>query len=278
MSVHVGRAREEYLAFLREKISESSDEAVRAVLEAAMQEATAYDRSLSPLASLSRLVEACDAIESGEAAVLARKIGKLESRLRAGRTPLNSRTVDAYIRLRAELDIRSKRPTEWTGPRDETLRRPGYLKRYLESRQDALRAKARPTPSSNLKRLEELVAALPTPEDRQDLRFALEKGFAAQRELRLLKKAIETNFPPISLDQLMGQSPVALASNPAIQVNDEHRKSLALLRSKIQDNDELRHFGLINDGVRLKTQHTGAHFLSKEEYEALLTLLQSALN
>ena len=272
MSRSPERSRSEYVAYLQQRIEETSDAAVREKLETAAHEAAKSDRSISPLASLARVTEACDAIESGEAAVLARELGEFESKLRPGRTPINSQTVDAYIRLRFKKDQLARRLSEWNGPRSETMRRPGRLKEYLVTRQDAQNASRTKKISSGAKRVEELVGLLKTPEDRQDLRFALEKGAKAQRELTILRKAIEGGFE--------GAVPGPGRQNAgtcAFDLSDEQKSALARLRAKLQDNDTLRHFGLSTDGTRLKVTHSGGHFMDKQEYSALLSLLETAL-
>ena len=97
----------------------------------------------------------------------------------------------------------------------------------------------------------------------------------ARRELVLLKKAIETNFPGVDLDELAGRS--AQRPQQPTSPSDDQRRSLASLRNKLQDNEQLRHFGLATDGRRIKAIHTGGHLMSKDEYEALIRLLDHAV-
>lgn len=277
MTSSPSRSREAYLAFLSDRIEQTTDEAEKEVLRSCADNAAAYDRSLSPLATLARLVEACDAIASGEAAALAQSLGMETDRLRLGRTPLNSRTVDAYVRLRQADDQKNRRPSEWTGPRDATLRRPGDLRRYLEARRDALASKPRPSAGSRARRLEEIVGSLPSPETRQDMRFALEQGYTAQRELALLRKALETNFPGVNLANLSGQKGQPDERNAQWELSQEVRRALAQLLRKLQDESHLRHFGLTCDGHRLKLSHPpGTQFIEKPEFQALMSLLKQA--
>lgn len=272
------RSREDYVQFLQSKI-EASTGAPRAALEAAMIDAANHDLTISPLATLSRVVEACDAIENGEAADLARKLKLHEGILRPTRTPINANTVAAYVRLRFERDQHARIESEWTGPRRETLSRPGHLKNYVQARRDALRAVRPSSVGSRVKRAHELIDFLPTVEDRQDMRQQLAEGYKAQRELALLKKAIEQNFPEISLNQLLrprDKVPASRIEN-ASAISDEDRSALAQLRTKLTDNDRLRHFGLENDGVRLKTLVTRTQFIEKAEYKALFSLIDDVL-
>lgn len=49
------------------------------------------------------------------------------------------------------------------------------------------------------------------------------------------------------------------------------------LKNRLQDNDQLRHFGLETDGKRLKTT-SGQHVIPMEEYETLIEILDQAIN
>ena len=276
MTQNNSRTREQYKNFLESRIASTEDETVRLALEASVATADGYDRSISPLASLARLVEACDAIESGEAASLAQQLGKPSSAFRRSGSPLNGSAVEAYVRLRSAQDQAQKRSSEWGGPRRETIARSEYLAKYLVARQDAATAKPRPGPGSRARRLEEIVGSLSRAEDRQDLRFALEKGSVAQRELAILRKSIETNFPAVSIDQLLGKISKPQPSATFADLSENQRQALAKLKNKLKDNEQLRHFGMATDGRRVKIMHNGAHFLEKAEYDALMTLLDEA--
>lgn len=268
------RNREDYLAYLDARITATKDEAEREILMSLVSNAAAHDRSLSPLASLARVVEACDAIISGDAATLAQSLDLHTDFLRPVRTPLNSRTIDAYIRLREIVDRRASRPTEWLGPRDATIRRT-ELKKYVDTRRDGMAAKPRPSSGSRARRVEEIVGSLSSPEARQDLRFTLEQGYVAQRELKLLKKALETTSSGVDLSSLFaGRSAAAPA---ALTMDEPARRALAQLAAKLQDPQHLRHFGLTNDGRRIKlAQAPGTQMIEKAELEALMSLLKTA--
>jgi hypothetical protein len=256
------------------RVTATKDEAEREILKSLVSNAAAHDKSLSPLASLARVVEACDAIISGEAAALAQSLDLHTNFLRPARTPLNSRTIDAYIRLREVVDRRASRLSEWLGPRDATIRRT-ELKKYVDTRRDAMAAKPRPSSGSRARRVEEVVGSLTSPEARQDLRFTLEMGYVAQRELKLLKKALETTSPGVDLSALItGRS----AAEPAAFALDEtSRRALAQLAAKLEDPEHLRHFGLINDGRRIKLAHPpGTQMIEKVELEAMMSLLKTA--
>lgn len=269
------RTREDYLRFLEMRMAATTDEAEREILRSGINNAAAYDRSISPLGTLARVVEACDAIISGDAAGLARDLKQQENVLRSGRTPINSRTIDAYIRLRHFADQRARIPSEWVGPRDATIRRTEDLKKYVDARRDALASKARPSAGSRARRIEEIVGSLTSPEARQDLRFTLEQGYVAQRQLTLLRKAIETNFPAVDLNAVVNGQ--ASAAPNTLALDEAARRTLTQLAAKLQDHQHLRHFGLVNDGKRIKlAQPPGTQLIEKAELEALMSLLKTA--
>lgn len=268
-----GDSREAYLSYLEARVKSCFDDAERRVLESCIEAAAAFDRSTSTLGTLARLVRACDAIVSGEAAVLAAEMRFETHRLRPGRTPLTAQNVDAYVRLRALVDKRARRATSWTGPRRETIAR--TWRHYMDVRQDAYLAKPRPSPGSRARRVEEIIGSINSPEARQDLRSALEQGRIAERKLALLRKGIETNFPNVNLDALMQTEP---RDAPTAKPQASDRKILALVRRKLQDPAHLRHFGLQFDGQRIKlSAPPGTPLLDKEEWSALNEILSGGL-
>ncbi len=272
----MGRTRIDYLNFLRDHEKAATDARLTAVLQQSVDEANAFERNLSPLASLARLVEACDAIESGEAAALARRLRSHEEKLRPGRHRVTSPAIDAYIRLRELQDQRKGvLETEWTGPREETIRRTPYLNRYFRARQEARDSKPKPSSTSKSRRIEEIIGGIPTPEGKQDMRFFIDEGLVAQKKLRILQKAIELHLPGLDIDELLSNPVPRVESKDKRECNGDDRQDLVRLRNKLQDSDALRHFGLTNDGSRVKTLHTGAHFIDKSEYAALMRILNS---
>lgn len=264
------------LAYLNAQLEGTHNEFVHTALSSAIAEANAYDRA-APLLTLRRTVEACNAIERGEATELARALRLHEQKFRTGRSALNSQTVAAYVHLRHAADARKGiLNSEWTGPRAETLRRPGPAHTYLTAAQDAQIAKMRPRPTSRQKRLEEIIAKLPATEDQQELRFEVQQRALAERKLTLLSKAIQTRIPMISIEELSRDRPEGQLKLSE-RSHERQRKILAGLRNKLQDNEHLRHFDLVTDGKRLKRLSTGGHFLSKEEFETLLEALNHAI-
>jgi hypothetical protein len=213
--------------------------------------------------------------------VLAAELNFERNRLRPGRTPLNPQSIDAYVRLRQLADSRARKVSDWSGPRRETITRT-KLREYVRVRQDAQRAKPRPSRGSRTRRVEEIIGSVPSPEARQDLRFALEEGRVAARKLALLSKAIETNFPAVRLDELLRPtrpSEAAPHDETAPLSPEKERQILARIRRKLQDQAHLRHFGLVFDGSRLKLSAPPATpFLDKEELSQLLELLARAID
>lgn len=271
-----GDPRKDCLAYLNAQVENTQDKFIRSALLNAIAEANAYDRT-APLLTLRRTVEACIAIQNGEAAELARKLQSYQVKFRANRSTVNSETVAAYVHLRQKVDANKGCLTsEWTGPRAETLRRPGPAHTYLTAVQDAQKAKTRPRPTSRQKRLEEIIAKLPASEDRQEMRFEVQQRILAERNLAMLSKAVEKSIPAVTIEGLSRE-------RPPHEVQHENRSSnrqgeiLASLKNKLQSNEQLRHFDLVTDGKRLKVLSTGSHIMSKDEYETLIELLDKTI-
>jgi hypothetical protein len=206
------------------------------------------------IATLRRLVEACDAIGSGSST--AKTPGG--RRRRPGSTAINATTVEAYVRIRQRSD------PSWTGPVRVTIARDRDLNAYVEAR-EAERAKpARPKATPIRRRIEEAIAALPV-EERQDIRHELERGWKARRELDLLRAGLRS-IPGLDVEalcQLGGggeiQLPISkLPDSPAgTGLQPADRQVLLALIHRLSDPAELRRAGLerTDDRIRVAASH-----------------------
>ena len=267
-------AEQSVVASLKSRAASEASANIKSALLLAIQDAMQLSRSTA-LRTLARTVEACDAIRNGEATRLARKIELFEGKFRVGVRTVNAAKVEAYVKLRAEDDRRNGQlNSEWTGPRAETLRRPGPASKYLAAIQDDQKAEASCRKRPSVQRAEEIIGKLPQIEDRQELRLILEAGLIAGHQLKILKAGIEENFPQV---QLAKDAEGALQFHPLERppAKSFDRKILINLKLKLADNDQLRHFGLLNESGRIKSTLGGGHFLSRAEYSALASLLDS---
>lgn len=274
------RSRHEHESWLSRRIAESQDERVTAVLASALESARAFERSAVPLGTLARLVEACDEILSGRAGALAEPEQIETEHLLPGRTPLNSVTIGSYVRLRARLDRKVNRDSEWTGPADATVRRSETLRPVVQALRDAELVVRRKPVGSRSRRIEEIIGAIEPIEARQEMRFELERGRRAEKQLQILQKGLANRGVDLS-SLLTGAEPTASGSvNPVSgnRTNDEEAQMLAQFRVLLLDNDQLRQFELINDGSRIKLNRSPSTALfSKKLLDALLALLDKRI-
>lgn len=264
------RTRADYVAFLESQLDAEKDDTIAALLRGLFDEAKRYERSTSVLGTISRLVEACNAIESGEASKLANKAGVEQQRLRAGVNKITSVSVEAYVNVRRTLD---KRPdSEWTGPHAVTIRKSKGLSNYVKARADRRAQSRRPRATSRDRRLQEIVDKLPS-EDRNDMRFALEDGRRAAREAQLIRNAVKNLMPDVDLDDLLTGKPRPAGAPEIDGLADEDVRVLKRLVLRLTSPDDLKPFGLITDGVRVKMPGgMGSRLIERAEMEILRRL------
>lgn len=273
---NISDSRQDALAFLYSRVDAAHHSQIRETLLDAISEVERYEDP-RPIATLERTVKACEAILSGEAAKLSRKLRMSEGKFREGRSSLNSKAVDAYIKLRYQNDIiNGITNSEWTGPRAETLRRGGPASRYLSAMRDAQKSAGSRRRSNSQRQIEEIVSQLKHEEDRQLIRQEIASGSLAKRRFSILKNSVAKANPTVDLDNLESYDAKhrqeSSASNSAQLV-----PAMISLKNRLQDNDQLRHFGLETDGKRLKTT-SGQHVIPMEEYETLIEILDQAIN
>lgn len=262
------RDREGLEAWLTMRIQESERSAEKAALEAAYSLAAAYKRSLGPLGTLARLLEACDAIVSGDAGALA-EAEKLETQyLLPGRTPLNNMTVAAYVRLRRHVERRREEEGKWNGPAGKTIQRTYAYRRYLVTRQELQQIRRRPSQGSKQRRIEEILGSIEPIEARQDLRFELDKGITATRQLAVLTRGLADagiDLTPLSAAFESGDMNARKRSPNAARLEPGEAQQLAQVAALLQDNDQLRNFELMNDGFRIKLNRPPATTLLNKQ-------------
>jgi hypothetical protein len=129
--------------------------------------------------------------------------------------------------------------------------------------------------SNRQRQLEEIISKLKLEEDRHALREELARGSLAIRRYSILKNSFAKATPPVDLDNLVSPDVKPQQARSATN-NAQFVPAMISLKNRLQDNDQLRHFGLETDGKRLKTT-SGQHVIPKEEYEILIELLDMAI-
>lgn len=221
------------------------------ILKRIEAEAQSLSRPSIRLASISRLVQACDAIESGAAA-------ELDRRLR-GPAPISPSNVERFVKAKCASGFR-----DWTGPTRVFIAQDADLKAYVAAREDE-RAKPldrRKRTSQRQKDIEDALARLPI-EIRQIVRHDLEEGRLAKRRLDLLSRGLRT-LPGVDVDGLLGGriEPALIEANSSANIgnaaaprNSFTKREAELLRNlvdRLTDSNEMSRAGLLVDGRRLR--------------------------
>ncbi|MDN3564969.1 hypothetical protein ACFQY5_02685 [Paeniroseomonas aquatica] len=219
-------------------------------------QAETYEKSEVRLGSIERLVTACDAIESGAAAILLCKIEG--SDLGLARTPkINPSNIEKYVRARQKQGSQ-----EWTGPTRVFIASDSELKAYVTAREDERLkpAEISKRPSQRQKDIEDTVSQIQSIEMRQIVRHDLEEGRLTRRRLDILTAGLRT-LPGIDVDALLRGTPGGSQNRPAIggegvsaslTLSPEEKGILKRLLDRLADTAEMARAGLESDGRRLR--------------------------
>jgi hypothetical protein len=253
-----------------------SDPSAKQILERLHAEACGSTKPKVREATLNRLVEACDAIESGAAADLCRQVLGSDRGLRFN-PQINPSTVALYVQARRAAD-----PT-WKGPGRVTNQRDPGLKAYIDAREDERRKPSpRQRPSDKVKRLEDAIAAVQSIEVRMELRHFLEAGRQAMRQLQMLRAGL-TKIPGVDIEKLLLGHSEAAKQPLGGSVTTEGGLNLlspaeqGLLRQLVErftDVDEMGRCGLSAQTGRVKAIGSGTTIVRAREL-ALLRRLAS---
>lgn len=255
------------------------------ILERLRIEAQALGRPEQRLATLDRLEEACNDIASGKAAEYVQAAARAEPSFKGTydtyfkRPPIAIRPprIEEYVKARRTLDQRKGIKSIWTGPTGVTIRGEAegmlaYVRRR-EAEQDNPGKKVKRSPA-----LEDYIDQIPDLSGRQAVRFALDDGREAKRQLHLLKQGL-LKIPGIDVHAILGQrsgssalpAPVESAS-PTLGLSEAETEALQKLVERLTDSTALAGHDLEYDGNRIKNKATKAALVEKPELAVLKRL------
>lgn len=224
------------------------------------------------LGTLSRLVEACDDLLSGEAYKKAKAAGRDPEFFNPNFLRLNSNTVHQYVRLRGAIGGSG---TSWTGPVATTIRAEKDLMAYLKLRDQEAKRPGRPRARGRRSpKLDEIVDGLQSITDQAVVRQALADGRLWKRELDILLAALR-RLPGIDIDALRKGKAVSCPPTADVpgMVAPGDSKTLRKLLTRLTDEKELRVFGLMFRNGRVKMEDgTGDDLVLPEEMSLLARL------
>jgi len=249
-------------------------------------EAGEFKRPEQRLATLRRLEEACDDLASGKGTEIIRSAAKYHPELQAifdahhrgGTIAIKPPRIAEYVRARRILDQRNGVKSAWTGPTDVTIRgdREGllaYVRRREIEQENVVKRRKRPAG------LEDDVDQIPDMNARQRIRFELDDGREAKRQLRLIKSGL-LKIPAIDLASVLENSETVavpsdrkkLAIPSSEPVGPDWHLLLENLVTRLADKALLASFDLENDGNRIINRSTREALIRKPELALLKRL------
>jgi hypothetical protein len=238
------------------------------ILERLRFEAAKMARRDVRLATVERLVKACDGIEGGElAANLPISASRREARLKLD-AAINPTNVERYIKLRRKAD------KSWTGPTRITVQSDEGLLSYVVAREaERLKPILPVRPTDQAKRIAAAIVTAPSLDDQILLRQAIEEGKRGVRQRDIMYHYLRTQRG-VNVERLLTGDNLeqSVVSNG---LNDDDRQLLRGLLHRFQDADLLARFRLKNEDCRVKQVGLTEATLIKKTEMALLQRLAS---
>jgi|GEM_PF-3069632 len=243
------------------------------IYERMIENANSFKNSARRLATIERLAESCNAIEDGTALALIKSLNKASAKVRLAINPTN---IEKYVRARGKKD------NSWTGPVRVTIASDELFSLYVRARE---RKREKPSlphrPSKLFKRIDEALNEVLDPSIRQEIRFKIENGRLAKKELDLLKAGLK-HLPSIDINAILTPDQAAVrelfseeprASSPPN--NSACAKHLQAMLDRLTDPSTLSRFGLTIENDRIKSRNTNRPLIKPNEIQVLKHLLRS---
>lgn len=243
------------------------------VLNLLKEKASESPRPKQRLGTIERVVAACDAIESGEAAkVMKIELGKDYS-LRYNPV-ISPSTIARYIDAK-----RKQEGPVWSGPKRPTIQNDADLKAYVDAREaERIKPTMPQKKTSQREQIEDVIDSIPRVTDRVLLREAFANLRAAKREndelSKILKKIDPLNFDKLRDGLLEGNKATNPEGRPCTELLSE-KDMVALKRviDRLSDDDALSRFRLERSSGCIRHTKTGRVLIEKDELKCLSLLL-----
>lgn len=259
------------------------------IMERLRIEAQERGRPAQRLATLDRLEEACNDIASGKASEFIRSAGQADPSLKEaydnhykrGVVAIKPPRIEEYVKARRIFDQRKGVKSAWTGPTSVTLRsEPDGMLAYVrkrETEQENLARKGKRSPA-----LDDDIDQIADMSTRQRVRFALDDGREAKRQLNLLKQGL-VKIPGIDVHAILEQhfDPAARSTSTtsALLSSGLTAADTQILRNlvaRLTDVTTLASHELEYDGQRIKNKATNQALIEKPELAVLKRLAEGA--
>lgn len=222
------------------------------------------------LATLSRLVQACNDLQSGAAYRQAKAARETFAEIYDPRfLNLRSKLVSHYVDYRRRIEGSG---SEWTGPHDVTIRRHPEWMTYLSLRRQESGPSRKKRRSEGSKRLDDMIDRIPDVFERDQIRAAVERGRKWKNDLDIFVEACR-KLPEIDIDLLReGKHPKRHVDAPdasSVMRPDDVRVIRELVM-RLQDNGYLEDLELVYRSGRVKMSHgLGRDLIMPEEMQLL---------
>lgn len=228
-------------------------------------------------ATIDRLVDACDAIESKKAAALVKQAYGKDNGLSIN-PKINPSNIERYVKARGKTD------RAWAGPTRVTIAKDPDLVAYVEAREDErIKPDLPRRPSSRWRQIEDAISKLPSTELRMDLRHELESGRQAKRSLDILTQGLR-QIPGVDVNKLLDDKNVPKirigqdtathqSSDKPSTITSEDRDIIRRLLDRIFDQSEMSRAGLELENNRLRVVASKRPIVKPDEIDVLKRLI-----
>lgn len=258
------------------------------ILSRLKSEAGETGRPEQRLATLERLVCACDAVADGSA-LLAVQRGNPEAEMHFRRrwVSIVPPRIEEYVIARRVLDQADGRRSQWTGPVASSLRKEGEgMLAYVRARELERHGKWEGRVADRTHHWWQVLDGVSDEKVRVQLMRALVEGGEAKKQVSALKRAVLLCSPTFDIDAyLRGQEqhvvghPELAAAGVATLVEQPidmaAQNSLTGLLERLRNNKLLASFELEYDGARVRQRVTKEALVSATELTAVEMLCRS---
>lgn len=243
--------------------------ASKRILERLQKRASESPRPNQRFGTIDRVVAACDAIESGDAAKTIKEVFGKDFNLRHN-PEINPTSVARYIEARQK-----KGGNGWTGPKRPTIQSNYDLKTYVEAREaERIKPSKAQNKTSHRDELMNAIDRIPRLVDRVLVRDHLAKLQSAKRENDALAELLK-KIPPLLYDKLRNGE---MSQNDNLKVEGSSVKEALLdknvvvikrLIDRLNDEQVLSSFGLEIFRGRVRHKKKGRVLIEKDELSCL---------
>lgn len=242
------------------------------VLKRIRERASMSPRPKQRLSTIDRVVEACNAIETGDAAKLIKSVFGKDYNLR-NNPKISPSNIAHYV------DARKKRGgADWTGPKRPTIQSDPDLKTYVDAREAEREKPVGKVGKTSLREeIASIVDRIPDLADRSLLREYLASLSQAKRESDALTKLLK-EIAPLEYEKLragdLSRSEVKKVKSISVggSLSETDVACLGRLSIRLRDSEALAKVGLEISKERVRHKRTKHPIIERDELECLLRL------